>query len=147
MLSTNTHSYDGTLGQWLPSIQKYIDEYNSISEENKRKIPGDLKEKLKGNPEMRGNAEAGLMLLSADFQKAPNYDNSNGLCADYLMYICLSIKNEDFDKALLEQIGDIITLGPCPQGRTTRLLQIILPFIDSPSQQQATSTGENTETQ
>lgn len=58
-----------------------------------------------------------------------NYDNANNLYADQLLYACyLLLVNKNFDKDLLVQLAiqlDEMSSGMCPQGRTTRLYQVL----------------------
>jgi hypothetical protein len=56
-----------------------------------------------------------------------NYDPLNNLDArNMLMYIIENIEldNSGIIAILDEQLADIVELGSCPQGRTTRLLQV-----------------------
>lgn len=59
-----------------------------------------------------------------------NYDPINKLHALDLLYIVceISLKNPEILELLEEQLNDMTT-GFCPQGRTIRLYQIILPFL------------------
>ena len=74
----------------------------------------------------------GLTLVIENTQKQPNYDCSNKLFADdILVEICIklsAIDNEDHRNDILrllsEQMCDMYKLGQCPQGRTTRLIQV-----------------------
>lgn len=62
-----------------------------------------------------------------------NYDNKNNVdCTDILASIFDYINNEnnnDIFILLEEQLSDTKLLGICPQGRTTRLIQLWLCII------------------
>jgi hypothetical protein len=63
-----------------------------------------------------------------------NWDSANGIDAKVLLCF-LSVlldedrikEKEDMFRVLSEQLQDMST-GPCPQGRTTRLIQVIFSF-------------------
>jgi len=59
-----------------------------------------------------------------------NYDSINKLETTDLLYIVylISQKDENILSMLKEQIIDLQT-GFCPQGRTIRLVQIIMPYL------------------
>jgi len=54
-----------------------------------------------------------------------NYDVANKVDASDLLANILSEKYDDIIDILEEQLEDVFLLGQCPQGRTTRLLQIL----------------------
>jgi len=67
-----------------------------------------------------------------------NYDRANDLYADDLLYVCYLVfvdiqkmgdseVKQSFLNALDLQLTDMST-GMCPQGRCTRLLQLLQPF-------------------
>ena len=77
------------------------------------------------------NAIGGLKLVIGDTQQYPNFDPRNNIYADdILAEICVMLveMNEndrnDVLKNILEQMSDMYLLGRCPQGRSTRLIQI-----------------------
>lgn len=65
-----------------------------------------------------------------DKYSAANYDPTNGLKA-YDLLNFLAKHRENFElSTLIEQFEDMRT-GFCPQGRTTRLYQIVKPILDT----------------
>jgi hypothetical protein len=73
-------------------------------------------------------AKHNLQILIKSLGTGKNYDNSNKINGDELLYMCLNhIDNEDFIKNLNIQLEDMSN-GLCPQGRTHRLYQLLLAF-------------------
>ena len=55
-----------------------------------------------------------------------DFDNANGFNTSDVFATLLSRKlTADIVGLLEEQLVDMLMLGPCPQGRSTRLLQIL----------------------
>ena len=65
--------------------------------------------------------------------ESPNYDPSNKLWAEDVLYLCYEIhrgdslngRESDLLQILAEQLHDMST-GACPPGRTTRLFQVVV---------------------
>ena len=73
----------------------------------------------------------GLQKVISDIETEANFDRTSDLKADdVLIEIVNLLENTDKDTKscvflnLLEQMNDMLTSGPCPQGRTNRLMQI-----------------------
>ncbi len=68
-------------------------------------------------------------ILDQFIKRVDVVDNANSYQADdMLMYLLLHNKGEDLLHNLREQLEDITTLGPCPQGKVTRILSLIQAF-------------------
>lgn len=73
----------------------------------------------------------GIKLVYENIQQHPNFDPRNSVYADdILSEICVRLvkipeseRGDTFDN-ISEQMADMYKLGQCPQGRTTRLIQI-----------------------
>jgi hypothetical protein len=67
-----------------------------------------------------------IQSIIVDLDNQNNIDSSNGVdSSDILAEICKKVATVDIDMLFIEeQIVDIALLGPCPEGRTTRFLQI-----------------------
>tara|TARA_R110001599_G_scaffold318151_1_gene527683 strand:+ start:98 stop:493 length:396 start_codon:yes stop_codon:yes gene_type:complete len=73
------------------------------------------------------NAQKTLHLLANDRQN--NYDERNKIHTELLLPIIWN-KIKSYNELTMydifvEQLNDIITSGPCAQGRTTRLIQLL----------------------
>lgn len=74
----------------------------------------------------------GLKTVIDDLESPKNYDSTNEIYADdILAEICLMMEkhfDQDIINTIIEniaiQMADMITLGPCQQGRATRLFQV-----------------------
>lgn len=73
----------------------------------------------------------GIKLVINNTQQQPNFDRVNCIYADdILAEICVKLINTpennriDTLKNIAEQMADMYRLGQCPQGRSTRLIQI-----------------------
>ena len=73
----------------------------------------------------------GIRLVVDNIQLPPNYDHVNNVYADdILAEICIKLVNlsendrVDVLKNIAEQMADMYRLGQCPQGRSTRLIQV-----------------------
>lgn len=108
----NVHEFDGKLP--IPELKKFtVDEKLEMI---KIFIP-----KLKNQNAINILKSMSLAMIN---NTKDNQDDSNDVDA---MDILANILANDYDNILSifeEQLADIITLGQCPQGRTTRLLQI-----------------------
>ena len=79
------------------------------------------------------NAIQSVNNIISDLPKdyGPNYQPENDIDAsDILMSLLQHIENKDLIILLNEQLADITTLGTCPSGRVTRLLQLHNAFIN-----------------
>lgn len=121
----NLHYYDGKVS--------YESSNNSYSQEDFQKFLEYISPKFpENNPLLRMFIEK----IISDFlqfgrnENSPNYDPSNKCYACELLLISWDIlkKDESLLPLFFEQIEDMQT-GFCPPGRTTRLLQFILPHF------------------
>lgn len=126
-LSDQTHDYDGKLHE----------EYERLVKKDKRIVLGfdqvldqiffDLKVLRDKYTQFKNNSNivlAGLKLLNED--RARNYDDKNNIRVEDLLprvWNCVKEYDDNGKFTFYEQIADIVLSGPCPQGRTTRLLQ------------------------
>ncbi|MEO6068782.1 MAG: hypothetical protein ABIQ41_12480 [Gemmatimonadales bacterium] len=117
----NAHAYDGKLSlTLLPIIELTLEE--------KRLRGLELIEAVK-TKNINPIAISFLRRIVKAIGTAANKDNSNNLCADDLICLCwYHRENSDFLAELEIQLLDMRT-GFCPQGRTHRLFQILLPYI------------------
>lgn len=107
----DTHTYDGKLK--IPNVPAMA----IINFALLRQFARQLRIQYK-NP----TASRAVELIINDLSH--NYDPTNGLDAlKLLMILVQSIPSEPY---FHEQLSDIITNGPCPQGRCTRLYQVYL---------------------
>ena len=110
----NVHEFDAQL--------KYTPQNNFTKEEKKKMFEKFKSEMLDLNVEQ--NCISGLDLIIYGLENNTNYDDKNNCDASDIL---ADILNKDYSELIIlicEQIGDMYLLGRCPQGRTTRLLQI-----------------------
>jgi hypothetical protein len=129
-----THGYDG---KWktecirvfnkmrripLPSFDACIQEISSC-------ITMD-----KCDPKIKKHAYQTLTMMKDS--PSENYDGRNGVSASDLLRMVWYFVRTDTSlsqwRMFLEQMSDISSSGPCPQGRSTRLFQLLLAFADEP---------------
>jgi hypothetical protein len=127
MLSTNTHFFDGKLHSSKGEIQVDLDRVAAIDVNTKRAAFSTLQRKLTFTPTTLRCYQA--VISTFERNRGANYDPTNDLHADDLLYliyekVCIE-ENEEYERMLLEQLEDMQT-GLCPQGRTTRLFQVLL---------------------
>ena len=67
---------------------------------------------------------SGLELIIYGLDDGSNYDDKNNCDASDILADILTKDYSELILLICEQIGDMYFLGRCPQGRTTRLLQI-----------------------
>lgn len=122
----NVHVFDG---KWTHNIK------TETKLEDKCLIFNNLYQELK-NLGVESNSLNGLILVIENTQKSSNFDSVNNVYADdILVEICKKIfypfksdisddKKKDVLTNIAEQLSDMYQLGRCPQGRSTRLIQI-----------------------
>ena len=110
----DVHTFDGTLGQHFTSTE-------SFTPEQKVQLFSDFRDKLHSD-----TAKLMIQSIIVDLDNQNNIDSTNGVdSSDILAEICKKVVTVDIDLVFIEeQIVDIALLGPCPEGKTTRFLQI-----------------------
>lgn len=117
---TNVHAFDG---HWSHDIK------TNTSMENKCKLFNSLYQDIK-DLGVEPTSLQGLILVVENSQKPANYDPINKIYADdILVEICKKLsytpdKRHDTLMNISEQLSDMYQLGQCPQGKSTRLIQI-----------------------
>ena len=110
----DVHTFDGTLGQhFIPT--------ESFTKEKKIQLISEFCDKL-----LSDTAKLMMQKIIIDLDNQNNVDTSNGVdSSDILAEICKKVSTVEIDLSFIEeQIVDMVLLGPCPEGRTTRFLQI-----------------------
>ena len=126
-ITLETHDYDTRL-------TKIITTKKEISEKEFKIFINCLKEinnflNLDNNLEiyLKINAQKSINLLAND--RKNNYDDKNKINVELLLPVIWNkIKNYNnisLYSVFVEQIADIIINGPCSQGRTTRIIQLL----------------------
>ena len=121
----DVHTFDG---RW--KIKKEVK--SRITIEDKHKLLRWFLEKVENVTDDDG--KKGLQLVINDTQNINNYDSKNLIYADDILgeiFLELLKKDdiEDYCKILLEQMRDMYLSGRCPQGRTTRLIQVYISLF------------------
>lgn len=110
----NVHEFDAQL--------KYTPQ-NNFTKEKKTEMFQKFKSELI-DLNVKKNCILGLELIILGLDDNSNYDDKNKCDASDIL---ADILNKDYSELIFlisEQISDMYILGRCPQGRTTRLLQI-----------------------
>lgn len=110
----NVHEFDSQL--------IYTPQYKFTKEEKREMFQKFKSELLDLN--VKKKCILGLELIILGLDDNSNYDDKNNCDASDILS---DILNKDYSELIFlisEQIGDMYLLGRCPQGRTTRLLQI-----------------------
>jgi hypothetical protein len=82
-----------------------------------------------------------LRQIASEVGSPTNYDPGTGLRADHLAGLAWELRhNTEFLSLLEEQLADMST-GFCPQGRTHRLFQSLLPFMEGSTLPDALEDG------
>lgn len=126
----NTHTHDGL---WSVALNRLLMHPLSFRAERMKKelIQGckpeemtELREQIKNISPI---AERYLEMI---LNGSGNWDSANNVDALYLLCLASlsSNKERDFYIALAEQLEDMAT-GSCPQGRTTRIAQVLDSFL------------------
>lgn len=114
----NTHHYDYKL-------KGRMQKKNSIGPEEKQKVLKILIDSL-----VDESARSYARTICADIGKSSNYDVTNDLIADDILYECALLADEKNDvmKVLEQQLSEMSS-GACPQGRCVRLFQVLDAFV------------------
>lgn len=114
----NVHEYDGKL--LIPELNKFDDNYKIT--QIKELLPKLTKINAVKMLQKIGQA----IIIKSD----ENIDQENNVDASDILANILSKNYINIINLLDEQLDDMFLLGQCPQGRTTRLLQILNLMID-----------------
>lgn len=115
----NVHTFDGKLdGIFTPSRKYDIEEKKEF-----------LTQLLQDISDPRAKQSVTIMINDMGKPGSQNYQRENNVDAsDVLMDILHMGNDSDIMTNLNEQLADMRTLGICPSGRVTRLLQLWLAF-------------------
>jgi hypothetical protein len=127
----NVHRFDGVLHQRKQELASILSCAHSVTAEQKLELFAKLR--------LRFFGLATLNIIISDFisgRSCCNYDPTNELFADDLLYICAWIyfhgtgfDHQDYELLLRLQFTEMMT-GMCVQGRTTRLFQIVSAYAE-----------------
>ena len=127
MNKLETHNYDGRLSKVITTKKNISEKEFEIFIKCLVEINTFLKLDSFFNTESKINAKKSIHLLAND--RANNYDEKNRIHVELLLPIIWNKVKKHNDstiyQAFIEQISDIMN-GSCPQGRTTRLIQLLL---------------------
>ena len=118
----NVHVFDGQLKGMFKPIQKH-------NKEIKKQLFNDLLVVLQTTI-----SKDTVITIIRDLESGLNYQSENDIDASDILADLIQYykKHTDSDiiKCLDEQLVDIKTLGLCPSGRATRLLQLWMAFLE-----------------
>lgn len=125
-LSTETHHYDGTMGQIYHALPK--DEVDLLSFEESLS----LLEQWVECSSLVDKAPIFQTINLFRHDSHGNYDHVNQIDVRELLPRVIKVVST-FDPSgrdlFLTNLAEITQLGPCPQGRTTRLLGFYIPYV------------------
>ncbi len=137
--SLDTHHYDGKLHtNTLIKTVHNLTNQNLIDQKNIyfTRLIQDLKINPLVPKQYLPTAIEAVNQITHGIQQSSNYDNTNGMYADDVLYIvCRKIDETNNTDALVylsEQLSDIMTSGQCPQGRSTRIFQVLVALSPEP---------------
>lgn len=131
-----THTYDNCLHECKKELQDHISRSRQIDKSEKLQSFLTLLKELNSAPIQ---AQQNLNTIIQDFDRlgtgiGPNYDPTNDLDASDLLYLCCELCNNELCKEGARDLFVIqlfeMSSGMCPQGRTTRLFQIVSSFAE-----------------
>ena len=127
-LHLDTHKYDGMLGKLYRSVvlNDPCKEFMTFSESLSLIEQWLSKSSIK----CKQSIIKSIQLMRNDH--SGNDDKANGINVEELLpRVINNVKLFDHSGVdlFLENIGEISTLGPCAQGRTTRLLGFYIPYF------------------
>ena len=137
----NTHFFDGKMGAMLKVIQPEIARAHNIPQKEKLQAFDKLLAVLRPHALMTPAALRCFDAVYRDTVSHPgqthaanqNYDPVNKLHAEDLLYLLyekvVEESSEEHAALLAVQLEEMAT-GLCPQGRTTRFLQVLLMLRD-----------------
>jgi len=129
--TVNTHTYDGKLRNIVSQHADLLRKTHSVCVSVKKDTLEKLKQVIEEhNTPYTSGAVRALNLIIGDCGKEPNYDSSNDLWAEDLLYLINQKITDDVVPTLAEQLSDIVTSGKCPPGRTTRIWQVYQLMYD-----------------
>lgn len=132
MAKLNTHYYDGQLQN--STLEMLLNPIHDLSRNSKAYAFNQLKNKLKQIHAFDHESCRNYNIVVNDFhtQNHKNYDHTNNLWADDLLYLLSEyvVRFPDLLDLLALQFKEM-TGGLCPQGRTHRLYQLALAFIQN----------------
>jgi hypothetical protein len=120
------HIFDGKLKESKESLLPYLKLISEVSREDKLIAFERLKNKI--------NPSVNLDIIIRDSNSPANHDLTNDLHAEDLLYLCVLLvdrlpDNETLINTINQQFDEMST-GFCAQGRTHRLFQVIMAFIE-----------------
>lgn len=115
-----THYYDGKLKNQISSLRL------PYTKSEKVKKFTQLKEAINHTKQRThlSNAMRAITMIAVGVETDANYDKTNDVYADEILYIISENLQKDMIDDLVIQLADITTHGACPQGRCTRLAQL-----------------------
>lgn len=128
----NTHFFDGKVAEMVCHIRSDIDKVRTLPSTSKTDAFNILLTKMRVDMHIPLTQNA-LRCFNAIASMVGNYDSPNNLYADdllYLLYEKIVIDNSHEHASLLASQLDEMISGLCPQGRTTRLLQVLIMLKD-----------------
>lgn len=128
----NTHTYDGQLKYVKLYLKKYYDLIDNVEIDDLKIKINDGYQFLLENNKFDNTSNLTFQTLFNSIGTGANYDSTNDINADHLLYFCvyeiLEKKDNDFVDLFIIQLNEMQS-GMCPQGRTHRLIQILISFI------------------
>lgn len=140
----NTHFYDGKLNR-NPNLDAKIESVRDIDENEKRRVILQFFQQPKNKLSKIGNEYMRKVIddMIHPNGKVKNFDGKNGLWAgDVLYLICKNNPSRTIVDVINVQFEDMRT-GLCPQGRSTRLYQVLLAIAPVSDLEVQSERGSN----
>jgi hypothetical protein len=138
MKKLNTHHYDGQLYTLYQEIEGMVKDPIPSLETTYQEISELINTLLADNKKSRKETHNILNILRTSTGTPANYDSSNNINVDKLLplvWTCVKKYDNSAKLIFLEQIQEMKN-GLCPQGRTTRLIQLVETPAQPPTTQE-----------
>jgi len=129
MFKLETHFYDHKLSN--DQLNNMLQKIHLIPNDVKAAGFEEFKKKLEKRDSYTTQTKRNLEIVLHDFQHQPhkNYDHTNDLHADDLLYFLSELALSEDLMDLVNMQFEEMTGGLCPQGRTHRLYQLAMAFL------------------
>jgi len=123
--SLNTHFFDGKMKNVIESFSGEFESSDYVTKVDKIKSVQKLREKVLDLQEINIQGMRCFDTIAGSPDSPGNYDRVNNLDAFLLLYLVSCHKDDPEYVSLLSHQLNEMASGMCPQGRTTRLLQVL----------------------
>jgi hypothetical protein len=136
--TVQTHSYDAQLKEVIEKYRPLLKKVEVLEIDIKKNMFESFLNEINNldyDQEFKNYSIQSIKNIINDIGKSPNYDGTNDLKAEDVLYLILAklktLRKKEKEDVIFDhmsniiiQLSDMVTSGPCPQGRCTRLWQL-----------------------